>query len=54
MKQKKGIIYFGKFIVLLLAAGSCVTPFTPELNENDTNPLLVVEGQITDQVGPSA
>jgi hypothetical protein len=52
MKQKNRINYLGLSIVLLLSAGSCVTPFTPKLNLEDSKPLLVVEGQITDQEGP--
>lgn len=52
MFQNKRIKYFALFIGLLLSNGSCVTPVTPQLNGNDSNPFLVVEGQITDRVGP--
>jgi hypothetical protein len=36
----------------MLSVLSCVTPVTPSLNNNDLKPLLVVDGQITDQTGP--
>jgi hypothetical protein len=52
MNQKNRIISPGWLFILLLSAGSCVTPVTPKLNPNDSKPLLVVEGQITDQEGP--
>ncbi len=31
---------------------SCIEQFTPKLNDSDTQNLLVVEGQITDETGP--
>jgi hypothetical protein len=52
MKQKRRIIYSVLLFIFLLSAGSCVTPFTPQYSVKDSKPLLVVEGQITDQVGP--
>jgi hypothetical protein len=52
MKRKNRIIYFGLLIVLLLATGSCVTHFTPDLRKEDSKPFLVVDGQITDKEGP--
>ena len=52
INKKYRITYFSSLIILMLAAGSCETPFTPKLNAEDSKPLLVVEGQITDQEGP--
>ena len=53
MNQKNRIIYYsGLLFISLLTIGSCVTPITPQLNVNDSKPLLVVEGQITDHAGP--
>jgi len=52
MIQNNRIIHFGLYLFFLLTAGSCLTHFTPQLNENDSKPLLVVEGQITDEEGP--
>jgi hypothetical protein len=52
MNKMNRIIYFGLLIVLLLATGSCVSHFTPDLNKEDSKPFMVVEGQITDQEGP--
>jgi len=37
------------FSIVLLVAGSCISPFIPEINE--TQEMLVVEGLITDQPG---
>jgi len=52
MNKRNRIKYFGLLIVLLLVTGSCLTHFTPDLNKEDLKPVLVVEGQITDQEGP--
>ncbi len=37
---------------LFILFSSCVEPFSPSLNEQDTKSLLVVEGLITDEPGP--
>ena len=37
---------------LTLSIGSCVEPVVPELDENDTQGILVVDGIVTDQEGP--
>jgi hypothetical protein len=52
MNKKDWVIYLVIPIVLLLAAASCETPYIPKLNPEDSKPMLVVEGQITDQEGP--
>ena len=36
----------------ILMGFSCIDQFTPELDRDDFLPLLVVDGQITDQIGP--
>ena len=52
MNKKNRIIYSYLIFIFLLSTGSCETPITPQLNQDDSKPLLVVEGQITDQEGP--
>jgi hypothetical protein len=52
MTLKYKIFCSGLVLSLLALAESCVSPFTPHLNANDSKPLLAVEGQITDQEGP--
>jgi hypothetical protein len=37
---------------LILPVESCIEPITPELNENDSESVMVVEGQITNEEGP--
>ena len=36
----------------LVTLNSCLEPVTPELNSTDLEPLLVIEGQITNEEGP--
>jgi len=52
MNQKNRRIYSGLLFISLLSVGSCISPITPHLNAEDSKPLLVVEGQITNQEGP--
>lgn len=52
MNHKHRIVYSGLLFISLLSMGSCIAPVTPHLNADDSKPLLVVEGQITDQEGP--
>lgn len=44
--------YFALLTMIIIAAGSCVEPVSPKLKPQDTNPVLVVEGKITDEAGP--
>ena len=37
---------------LILVFESCIDPISPELKESDSAPMLVVEGQITNKLGP--
>lgn len=50
--MRKINIALSVFIGILLILQSCIDKFTPLLNESDTQNLLVVEGMITDEVGP--
>ncbi len=52
MNKKSIIICLALGAAILLAMDSCVTPVIPKLNADDSRPILVVEGQITDQEGP--
>jgi hypothetical protein len=52
MNKKNRIVFSGMLFIFLLTTGSCVTSVSPKLNPDDSKPLLVVEGQITDQEGP--
>lgn len=45
-------IFSALIICLLLPFESCIEPVTPLLNENDSESVLVVEGQITNEDGP--
>ena len=40
------------YLFLILVSASCIEPFRPELDKNDLESRLVVEGTITDQPGP--
>lgn len=48
MKTLKRALFFS----LTLLIGSCIEPWALRLDENDTKPLLVVEGLITNKPGP--
>ncbi len=52
MSYQSKYIFFALIISLLLSFESCVEPVTPMLNVSDTESVLVVEGQITNEVGP--
>jgi hypothetical protein len=52
MNQIDRIAYSGSIFIFLLSMGSCISPVSPHLNADDSKPMLVVEGQITDQEGP--
>ncbi len=52
MIGKNKVICSALGALLFLSVGSCVTPVTPKLNEEDAKPVLVVEGRITDQEEP--
>ena len=45
---------YGLFVLifLVLATGSCVERIVPDLDEEDTESVLVVDGTITDESGP--
>ena len=49
---KYKILCFFIVIGLLLQFGSCIEPISLQLNENDSESMLVVAGQITDKEGP--
>jgi len=40
------------FFSIMLSLGSCVEPITVHLNDDDAEPLLVVDSKITDEEGP--
>jgi hypothetical protein len=50
----KGKVICTRLMVILLFCScySCVEPFQPTLNTEDAEPLLVVDGWITDETGP--
>lgn len=50
MNNKYHIIF--SVIFTLFVISGCVSPVMIKLNKNDAKPLLVVEGQVTDQEGP--
>ena len=52
MTYKDKIISFFIVISFILTIESCVEPIVPELNSNDAEIALVVDGKITDQEGP--
>ena len=53
--MKKILFLISGFVFLsgvLVSFHGCIDPYHPEINPEDTKPVLVVEGQITDQTGP--
>lgn len=52
MTYKNKIIYLGLLFGLTLPIVSCIDPVAPSLNLNDSESLLVVDGQITNEAGP--
>jgi Domain of unknown function (DUF4249) len=52
MSYKKKITGAVLAISLILTIGACVEPIVPALKDIDTESMLVVDGKITDEVGP--
>jgi hypothetical protein len=52
MTYRKLNIALVSFLSMILIMLSCVEPITPSLNEDDAEPVLVVDSKITDEEGP--
>jgi len=52
MTYRKLSIALVSFFSMILSIQSCVEPITPSLNEDDAEPMLVVDSKITDEEGP--
>lgn len=52
MNHNNKLIYLGLLFSLLALIESCIDPVMPKLSGNDSESLLVVDGQITNEEGP--